>query len=185
MTYFQNYITYLEYLATQHKDIQHLPDIGQKAFDVASQDEVRDNSIFRTDLNTEGVIMRAVAYNFNIADSSDANGDVEKLGGFFILQRYSQTHSGSLGWVVIMDKMEKIGLEILERMTIDSKNKHPLFSRSADRIDAMRPNAIPKMGLGPDKNLFGFLFTFYFKPRLIMNTCVLSDRWNDTGVTDY
>lgn len=184
MTFFAQYISYLEYLATWHQDIQHSPTVGMKAFDVASQDEVRDNALFRTDLNKEGILMRAVAYNFNIENSTDSNSDVRKLGGFFILQRHSDTE-GSDAWLPLMDKTERIGFDILERMTVDSQNRHPLFSRSVDRLDDLQANAIPKMGIGPDKNLYGFLFTFYFKPRLVDNPCNAVSRWLDAGKTPF
>jgi hypothetical protein len=185
------YIAYFRDKAINHKKILHqvtvLPNgdiedvLGQCTFDVLFQNEIKDIEIAREDIRPDAdFILLAVLPTPNTEEREDANHQNNYFGGFIVLKKASRRDTKKkLFWKGIAEA-EDICNDILNRMVADSNNKHPLFSRSIDRIDKTKSRKLERNG---KDNWVGFLCTFSFHN--ILTICPDPTVWADGGLTPH
>jgi hypothetical protein len=185
------YIAYFRDKAINHKKILHqvtvLPNgdiedvLGQCTFDVLFQSEIKDIAIAREDIRPDAdFILLAVLPTPNTEEREDANHQNNYFGGFVVLKKISRrTTKKKELWKGIAE-VEDICNDILQIMVADSKNNHPLFNRSIDRIEKTKSRKLERT---TEDNWIGNLCTFSFFN--ILTICPDPTVWVNGGLSDH
>jgi hypothetical protein len=189
MILLDEYIQYFQYLAQHNAQIADVPTMGRRTFDVLPQEALNEEK-FRSEFSATTPFYFAVVSPSisEMEDVTDRDGRADVFGGFLILKKHSPRQEKPNEWRVCQTETFELSKNILRRMVRDSRNKHPLFSRSIDAFINLRPSWIPKYGMGQGETYSGYLVTFHFETFISMLLTPVSPEsanWTDSGVTPY
>jgi hypothetical protein len=188
INFFEKYIQYWEHQAEAHVDIAHGPD-GLGCFDVLPQDVLADEK-FRGEMNPNTDYFLAVVTPSVSPDNEyvDKDGMYDILGGFMVLKKHSDREQQANEWRTAMIDTYQIGTELLQKVQMDSRNKHPMWLRSCDNMNDMKPHFMPKYRMGVNENYSGWLVTYRFKSYIQMicaPNILFNARFTDGGLTPF
>lgn len=172
MQLLDDYIAYFKNIAVNHLDLIHSDTEGQETFSAIYPEEMLGD--FRNKMKHQAITLHALKYSFSITDPQCPM--VNRLGGFIVMG-YSK-RGDFAGKSEMESTCERILLEIMIRIQADSKNGHPLFNGSQNRLTDVRAQPYSNKATG---QYSGFVVTF---PMITNIDFVHADvGWKDGGLT--
>lgn len=176
------YNLYFKHIAKMHPLLSHRDEVGSYAFDIVLQSDVKELTFTRGDVNPSGdFILLAVVPTLEMQEAMDGSVRRTYTGGFFILKKHTPRNNDKRAWWSGMADTEIIAIQILQRIVMDSRNKHPLFDRSCDAMGHLNYRLIERI---IDEKWYGYLVTFNFYN--IIPDCPRMDcAWIDNGISPF
>lgn len=178
MSLYSEYVNYFKYLCTQHPEIRHAEEKHKDAFAII---DIEDLGEFRTKIKTKDIVFRLINYMNKLGQNTTGQEYKALQGGFLIIDFFSPRSAGSSGLQAALDRAETVTDQFIERMVLDSRNGHSLFSHSLD--SAQNFTVETAIGLHSDGSYAGWLVLFdweYFFPVCDDNRA----GWLDGAITE-
>ena len=172
MSNISKYIRYFEYQCEQHPDLLHAED--NLVFQIASIEEAYSDL---KKLASE-YVFRLPIYTSRVNMPSAGNLAKANMGGFMLVKWVSQRSGSVPALKQAFADTERIAMDIINKMIVDSRSDYELFDNSLDIEQDIRLSPI----LGTHASGYaGWFVTFEYNNYL--SACPDDDVWSDGGET--
>lgn len=151
------YIEYFRTICENHPELNHAEGDGTQVFSILPLLDYVGGQ-WRGRLREKGYAFILLLFN----ETMGSNSHLVRNGGFVVLHYHSSREGEDTDFTTALQRSQKVGYDVIQRMMYDSRNDELLFGDSITSTDDIELAVEPEVFSG-DAGYSGYMFAFRFK----------------------